>query len=341
MRVFRTLYAISLLLPCATQSGFAQRSPIPSPPSKKLIQRVIEITNRERVKQGLAPLKRHDVLCEAATWMAKDMAENRYFAHQDKQGRTLGLRLQDFGYARLKSVGENIAAGQEEPKEVVAEWLKSPGHRANLFGSTYREIGVGYVASPKGEYESYWVQDFGMRSRIYPVVINEEHAETDTPKVHLYIYGEGWAEKMRVSNDKEHWSAWEPYKAEKEWELEPGEGKRVVYVELQPDGGDPQISEDAIDLVAKEGANTPPKTVSPNPVAPKPVKPMDTGDKEPKKQDPPPAEPPKREEPKKEPPKKEEPPPADPPKKDAPKKEEPPKKDPPKKDPGKEPVPDC
>lgn len=291
----RTLCSIVLLLLCADRSSLAQRSPMSSPPNKNLIQRVIEITNRERVKQGLPPLKRHDVLCEAAHWMAKDMADNRYFAHQDKQGRTLGLRLKDFGYAQLRSVGENIAAGQEEPKEVVAEWIKSPGHRANLFGTTYREIGVGYVATPKGEYESYWVQDFGMRSRIYPVVINEEHAETNASKVHLYIYGEGWAEKMRISNDKEHWSAWEPYAAEKEWELEPGEGKRTVYVELKNEDNVTQISEDTIELATKdEGANSPPKigmnTVKPKPTAPdepKPVKPVKGTDDTNKRPEPP------------------------------------------------------
>jgi len=42
---------------------------------------------------------------------------------------------------------------------VVAGWLNSPGHRANILKPEYKEIGVG-VANGDGKYQMYWVQVF-------------------------------------------------------------------------------------------------------------------------------------------------------------------------------------
>lgn len=49
--------------------------------------------------------------------------------------------------------GENIAMGQKTAKEVVNEWMNSPGHKANILNAKYGLIGVGY-------YNGYWVQEF-------------------------------------------------------------------------------------------------------------------------------------------------------------------------------------
>jgi uncharacterized protein YkwD len=51
-------------------------------------------------------------------------------------------------------VGENIGWGSgalATPTALVAAWMRSPGHRANLLTRGYAEIGVGVVAgSPAG-----------------------------------------------------------------------------------------------------------------------------------------------------------------------------------------------
>ena len=54
--------------------------------------------------------------------------------------------------------GENIAAGQGDPKDVVEAWMNSPGHRANIMNNDFKKIGVGY--SEGGEYGKYWAQLF-------------------------------------------------------------------------------------------------------------------------------------------------------------------------------------
>jgi uncharacterized protein YkwD len=52
------------------------------------------------------------------------------------------------------AVGENIAVGQLTPKEVMKDWMNSPGHRKNILHSEFAEIGIGLFGD-------YWVQNFG------------------------------------------------------------------------------------------------------------------------------------------------------------------------------------
>ena len=63
------------------------------------------------------------------------------------------------GY-RPRISGENIAFGPQSAEEVVAGWLGSPGHCANIMGPRFQEIGVG-VASGRKRGRIYWVQTFG------------------------------------------------------------------------------------------------------------------------------------------------------------------------------------
>ena len=66
-------------------------------------------------------------------------------------------RLTRTGYmrgARAWTVGENLAWGsgtRSTPREIVAAWMHSPGHRANILQRRFREIGIGVVFdSPRG-----------------------------------------------------------------------------------------------------------------------------------------------------------------------------------------------
>jgi uncharacterized protein YkwD len=55
-------------------------------------------------------------------------------------------------------IGENLALGYKSPAEVVAAWMKSDGHRANLLSDNYSDIGVGITQSESGRY--HWAQIF-------------------------------------------------------------------------------------------------------------------------------------------------------------------------------------
>lgn len=135
--------------------------PLPAP---SYLQRVVDLTNLERARAGVRPLRLEQKLCLAADWMAKDMATFDYFDHLDRSGRRVGDRAYAFGYRAWTTIGENIAAGIDSPEAVVHEWLSSPTHRANLLRPDYTEIGVGFAERSESPYGRYWVQTFGTRT---------------------------------------------------------------------------------------------------------------------------------------------------------------------------------
>jgi len=44
---------------------------------------------------------------------------------------------------------------------VVAGWLASPGHCANLMNPAFSELGAGYAVDPKSDAGIYWTALFG------------------------------------------------------------------------------------------------------------------------------------------------------------------------------------
>ncbi|PVZ20069.1 MULTISPECIES: CAP domain-containing protein [unclassified Pseudomonas] len=106
------------------------------------------------------PLAWSEVLGSVAESHSRDMANNNYFDHQDKGGATPGDRAEIGGYTGQR-VGENIAAGQDSTGKVLAGWLASPGHCANLMNPQYRELGAGYATDPKSDAGIYWTAMFG------------------------------------------------------------------------------------------------------------------------------------------------------------------------------------
>jgi len=97
----------------------------------------------------------------AARGHSEDMAVNDYFSHTSLDGRTFDQRISAAGYGGAFPWGENIAAGQSTPEEVVAGWMASPGHCTNIMSPGYKAIGVGYAFRSGSTYRHYWTQDFG------------------------------------------------------------------------------------------------------------------------------------------------------------------------------------
>jgi len=88
------------------------------------------------------------------------MAEREFFDHISPDGTTPAVRAVSVGYS-FQTVGENIAAGQVTPEQVIEGWMNSDGHCANLMKASYKELGVGYVEAPEAPYGFYWTQVFG------------------------------------------------------------------------------------------------------------------------------------------------------------------------------------
>lgn len=122
--------------------------------TKSFESRVIDLTNQERTKAGLTPLKANWELSRVARHKSEEMASQNYFSHTSPRYGSPFDMMRAFGIS-FRSAGENIAKGQTSPSEVVQSWMNSSGHRANILKSDFTEIGVGY--SPNGH---LWTQQF-------------------------------------------------------------------------------------------------------------------------------------------------------------------------------------
>lgn len=109
--------------------------------TKGIENQVIELTNKERAKNGLPPLTPHWELSRVARYKSADMRDKNYFQHNSPTYGTPFDMIKSFGIS-YKSAGENIAAGQTTPQQVVNSWMNSSGHRQNILNPNYTHIGV-------------------------------------------------------------------------------------------------------------------------------------------------------------------------------------------------------
>lgn len=120
----------------------------------KEADKVVELVNAERTKQGLPGLVADADLNMAAKIRAKEIAES--FSHTRPNGTYCNTVLIDneipYGF-----MGENIAKGGDDVNKVMELWMNSEGHRKNILSANFNKIGVACY-----EYKEYvyWVQIF-------------------------------------------------------------------------------------------------------------------------------------------------------------------------------------
>ena len=124
---------------------------------------IVTETNLQREKNGgLAALPENTLLDQIASERLSDMVTNQYFAHVSPTGSSAETVAQADGYNYI-ALGENLALGNfPGDTGVVAAWMASPGHRANILNTHYTEIGVAAEqAVYQGEETWFAVQIFG------------------------------------------------------------------------------------------------------------------------------------------------------------------------------------
>lgn len=163
MRMVSFSILFSIVIAC-TKSADSTNPVIPGSSSgvnKTLVMQLVNDVRKKGCQCGdtwypPAPVVTwNDLLERAAFNHSKDMAQNNYFSHTSPNGDNAGARLREAGYNWL-AYGENIAMGYNNEKEVVAGWIKSPGHCKNIMNKNYKEMGVAKV-------NSYWTQAFGSK----------------------------------------------------------------------------------------------------------------------------------------------------------------------------------
>ncbi|MGW4705645.1 CAP domain-containing protein [Streptomyces sp. NPDC004285] len=117
---------------------------------------VLRLVNDERAKVGCTPVHADAKLAALAGAFSADMATRGFFDHTDPDGDTPWVRAEQAGVTGMG--GENIARGQVDAAAVMASWMNSDGHRANILNCDFTTLGVGVVFGDGGP---WWTQDFG------------------------------------------------------------------------------------------------------------------------------------------------------------------------------------
>ncbi|HEY4426691.1 MAG TPA: CAP domain-containing protein [Solirubrobacteraceae bacterium] len=136
---------------------------------------VLCLVNRERAAHGESALALNAALQRAAQSHTESMAWGDYFEHVGPGGDTPVSRLRSAGYLTGSGgfeVGENIAWGTlwlGTPRAIVAAWMASPGHRANILDARFRDTAVGVSPHPPaslshGQAGGVYTQDFAVLS---------------------------------------------------------------------------------------------------------------------------------------------------------------------------------
>lgn len=149
-------------------------------------------------KQPLAP---HQALLGAADAHSQDMLDRDFFSHQNPDGQLPWDRMLEAGYV-YSLAGENIiwsgTTGTLDRDAAIYEHhaglFRSAGHRVNILGSGFKEIGAGVkhgvFTADRNYNASMLTEKFGTRSGnpfITGVVFDDQVAEDN-----FYTIGEGW-----------------------------------------------------------------------------------------------------------------------------------------------------
>jgi uncharacterized protein YkwD len=121
-------------------------------------QEILDLTNKERKKHDLPPLRPNALLLKAARQHTRNMARQTKMAHV-LDGKGPADRVRAAGY-RYSFVGENVGYGAS-PEQMVQVWMKSKPHRANILNKRYADFGVGVAKDEQGR--PYYTQVFGAR----------------------------------------------------------------------------------------------------------------------------------------------------------------------------------
>ena len=123
---------------------------------------LLVLVNQQRASNNLSPLTDNPHLDTAAQDYAQVLVADTCFGHTCGAQPDFTGRDESAGYAAWTMLGENVAAGQLTPEAVVAAWMGSPEHRANILRPEFTDIGLGIAVG--GAHGMYWAQEFGTQS---------------------------------------------------------------------------------------------------------------------------------------------------------------------------------
>ena len=129
-----------------------------APPVEQWKKDVLNLVNKERSKQGLPALS-WSTTCEgAANTRARELISAYSHTRPDGSSWSTACPIPSTG----GTSGENLNAGNAavSPETVVASWMNSPEHRANILNKDFKYLAVGFVFDPSTPHKTYWSQYF-------------------------------------------------------------------------------------------------------------------------------------------------------------------------------------
>jgi len=126
--------------------------------------KIITLTNDQRLQDNLEPLLLSDKLNQAALAKASDMFVNNYWSHTSPTGTEPWYFISQADY-QYQHAGENLARDFEDSMDVVNAWMASPTHKKNILDSRFENIGVAVMNGViNGKETTLVVQMFGTLS---------------------------------------------------------------------------------------------------------------------------------------------------------------------------------
>ncbi|MDO4742049.1 MAG: CAP domain-containing protein [Candidatus Saccharibacteria bacterium] len=131
---------------------------VETPPVKQWEHEVLAVVNKLRVKNGLDRLVWGYTCEEAAEIRATETKQLYSHTRPDGSSWSTACPAPSSG----GESGENLAIGNAavSPSTVVALWMDSDAHRANILNPDFTKLSVGFVYDPASDYKTYWSQFF-------------------------------------------------------------------------------------------------------------------------------------------------------------------------------------
>ena len=142
---------------------------------KRVNTAIVCLLNVERANAGLVPLAHDPLLDRASQQKTDDMVGSHYFAHEAPGRPPLLTRIMGTGYFFGAAGGlytENLGVGprlEATAANMVAAFMQSDHHRANILFATFRDVGIGAtIAGPDPAFYDdrpsvVFATDFGRR----------------------------------------------------------------------------------------------------------------------------------------------------------------------------------
>lgn len=129
-------------------------------PKVKWEYEVLSLVNQERVRNGLEKLTWGETCAEAAETRAEELV--RLYSHTRPDGSPWSTACDAPDENSRYMEGENLVVGSSavSPETVVAAWMNSEAHRANILNPDYTKLSVGFYFDSNSQYKTHWSQYF-------------------------------------------------------------------------------------------------------------------------------------------------------------------------------------